>query len=88
MKVYVTTNAEVREGQEKAFFVLGVYTTLEKAMEALKEQANEDMSALDDEDASKYHDYDYLNGFCLTDGYNSYYYEYAEKVLDDEEEEV
>lgn len=88
MKVYVTTNAKVREGQEKEFFVLGVYTTLEKAMEALEEQAKEDMSALDEEDASKYQRNGIINGFCLTDGYNSYYYKYAEKVLDDEEEEV
>lgn len=88
MKVYVATNTETHEGHEKEFYTLGVYTTLEKAMEALNEQANEDMSALDEEDASKYQRNGIINGFCLTDGYNFYYYEYAEKVLDDEEEEV
>lgn len=88
MKVYVATNTETHEGQEKEFYTLGVYSTPEKAMEGLKKQAEADMACLDEEDALKFEKRYVTDGFYLTNGYSIYEYDYWERTIDDEEGSV
>ena len=83
MKVFITTNTESIEGQEKSFFLLGVYKTKEDAIKGLNEQADIDMDNYDEEDRERYKRSDVSNGFILSDGYNNYEYYISEREIEE-----
>jgi len=84
--VYVATNAEKHCGGEEERFLLGVFTSLKGAQDALERQFKDDLACLDteDEDAWTKRGLDGLGSFTYELDENEYYtYEICERDLED-----
>lgn len=86
MTIYNAVNTELIEGNEKEFYILGSYSSKEKALEALEEQYYVDMLLYDEDDIEKFTRSENLYGFTVHNGCSVYEYAIYERILDDKAE--